>query len=66
MKRALQIILAISVFGSLFSGVLTYHELFGVFRHGLSSAGCTRYGVRAIRRVYTGSSCISPSQVSQG
>jgi uncharacterized membrane protein len=30
MKRALQVIFAISVFGLLFSGVLTYHELFGV------------------------------------
>jgi len=29
MKRALQVILAIAVFGLLFSGVLTYHELFG-------------------------------------
>jgi uncharacterized membrane protein len=29
MKRALQVILAIGVFGLLFSGVLTYHELFG-------------------------------------
>ena len=30
MKRALHIIVAISAFGLLFSGVLTYHELFGV------------------------------------
>lgn len=30
MKRALQLILAVSVFGLLFSGVLTYHEVFGV------------------------------------
>jgi hypothetical protein len=29
MKRALQVILGVSVFGLLFSGVLTYHELFG-------------------------------------
>lgn len=29
MKRALQIILAVSVFGAIFSGVLTYGELFG-------------------------------------
>ena len=29
MKRALQVILAIGTFGLLFSGVLTYHELFG-------------------------------------
>lgn len=29
MKRALQVILGISVFGALFSGVLTYAELFG-------------------------------------
>ena len=29
MKRALQIILAISLFGAAFSGVLTYGELFG-------------------------------------
>lgn len=29
MKRALRAILAISVFGALFSGVLTYGELFG-------------------------------------
>jgi hypothetical protein len=29
MKRALTLILAISVFGTLFSGVLTYGELFG-------------------------------------
>jgi hypothetical protein len=30
MKRALQLILAIAVFGVGFSGVLTYRELFGV------------------------------------
>lgn len=30
MKHALQMILAISAFGLLFSGVLTYRELFGV------------------------------------
>lgn len=30
MKRALQVILAISTFGLLFSGVLTYRELFGI------------------------------------
>jgi hypothetical protein len=30
MNRALQIILAIGVFGLLFSGVLTYRELFAV------------------------------------
>jgi len=29
MKRALQIILAVSAFGAMFSGVLTYGELFG-------------------------------------
>ena len=29
MKRALQIILAVSLFGLVFSGVLTYQELFG-------------------------------------
>lgn len=29
MKRALQVILALGIFGLLFSGVLTYHELFG-------------------------------------
>jgi len=29
MKRALQVILGISGFGLIFSGVLTYHELFG-------------------------------------
>jgi hypothetical protein len=29
MKRALQVILGISVFGACFSGVLTYRELFG-------------------------------------
>jgi hypothetical protein len=29
MKRSLQIILGIGAFGLLFSGVLTYHELFG-------------------------------------
>ena len=29
MKRALQVILGISSFGLIFSGVLTYHELFG-------------------------------------
>jgi hypothetical protein len=29
MKRALQIIVAVSVFGAIFSGVLTYGELFG-------------------------------------
>jgi len=29
MRRALQVILAISGFGLIFSGVLTYHELFG-------------------------------------
>jgi uncharacterized membrane protein len=29
MKRALQLILAIGIFGVLFSGVLTYRELFG-------------------------------------
>ncbi|HUL01768.1 MAG TPA: hypothetical protein VLV16_00910 [Gemmatimonadales bacterium] len=29
MKRALQVILALGIFGLLFSGVLTYGELFG-------------------------------------
>ena len=29
MKRALQVILGISLFGACFSGVLTYRELFG-------------------------------------
>lgn len=29
MMRALQAVLAISLFGAIFSGVLTYHELFG-------------------------------------
>ena len=29
MKRALQVILAVAVFGASFSGVLTYRELFG-------------------------------------
>lgn len=29
MKLALQIILAVSLFGAMFSGVLTYQELFG-------------------------------------
>jgi hypothetical protein len=39
MKRALQIILAISAFGLLFSGVLTYHELFGVSAQGCPAPG---------------------------
>ena len=39
MKRALQIILAISVFGLLFSGVLTYHELFGVSAESCPAPG---------------------------
>lgn len=29
MKRALQVILGVSLFGAAFSGVLTYRELFG-------------------------------------
>jgi len=29
MRRALQVILAVSLFGAAFSGVLTYRELFG-------------------------------------
>lgn len=39
MRRALRIILAISAFGLLFSGVLTYHELFGASAQGCPVVG---------------------------
>ncbi|HUJ29207.1 MAG TPA: hypothetical protein VLW85_24475 [Myxococcales bacterium] len=39
MKRALQIIVAISVFGAAFSGVLTYRELFGTTAISCPSPG---------------------------
>jgi hypothetical protein len=40
LKRSLQIILGISSFGLLFSGVLTYHEVFG-----MSAQTCPAPGV---------------------
>ena len=48
MKRALQIILAISLFGVAFSGYLSYGEVFGA-RATVSRAGRSRHGVRVSR-----------------
>jgi uncharacterized membrane protein len=39
MKRALQVIFAIALFGLLFSGVLTYQELFGASAYQCPAPG---------------------------